>query len=115
MLEEKIDALTAAINKLNANLEKGGTAGAATGGKAAPKPAGKPKPKYTADQVKSAVMEVKDTIGAAAATALITSVGDGAVKLAELIQKPECFDAAVEAAQAALTEFAEANPAEEDI
>ncbi len=106
MLEEKIERLTAEVVKLREAIEKSGgspaasgekaTAGKATAGKATAK-----KSKFTADQIKAAVIKVKDEVGQDAAQKVIKDAG--AKGLAELITMTDKFDAAMAACEEALT------------
>ncbi len=96
-LEAKIDALIVALEANTASRAGDKAAGSAASGKPAGKPAaGKPaKPKHSAEQVKTAVMSVKDTIDADTAKALIEEFAGEGEKLAKLLTLPEHFDAVV--------------------
>jgi hypothetical protein len=107
MLEEKVERLTSEIVKLREAIEKnkGGAAAGSTAGKPAEKTAEKTKPgkaksKYTPDQIKAAVIKVKDDIDADAAKAIIDDAGCSG--LAELITMTEKFDEVMAACEAAL-------------
>lgn len=110
MLEEKIERLTAEIVKLREAYEKGAKGGATTttadagaDKKPADKKAADKKPaktKFTAEQVKTAVIKVKDEVGEDAAKAVIS--GSGCSGLAALIAKPEVFDSVMAACEEAL-------------
>jgi hypothetical protein len=119
MLEEKLDLLTKEIVALRKAVEENTAAGGATsgGGSAAAedKPAGKkrgrpPKeeavePTHGADEVEEIVRRVSREVGKPAAVKIIKSFKCD--DLADLLSHPEHFDAAYEAAEAAL-------PAEDD-
>lgn len=116
-LEEALTANTAALAQFNANFDaflkatKGGAAPASTTASAdAPAEAkrgpGRPKkeeaaPKVSFDEMKAAILKVKDAKGKEAAEKIIKDVG-GAAKMAEI--KPEKFAAVLAASEAALTE-----------
>lgn len=106
MLEQKIEALTAAVVALTAVMEKnGGTGGAGkatTTGKAT---GGKAKPKYTADKVKAKILEVKEKHGMERAKEIIAEAGGD--DLANLLTQPDTFDNAYALAEAALEEEAD--------
>lgn len=109
MLEKALEENTAAITRLADILEKGGGVGAGGtttgGGKAAGgKAAGAKKPKNTAEQVKAAIMKVKDDVSADAAKAIIEKHAGKGKKLADLANDPSLFDAAVADAEAALAD-----------
>ena len=103
MLEEKIDKLTAVMERVAVALEGGASVGAAAGAKTTTKPAAdkKPaaakKPKHTADQLKAKFAELKarDDIGTGPLKEIISS--QGVENLAELLVTPDKFDAAMEA------------------
>ena len=100
MLEEKLDTLTKEIVALRQAIEAGGTAGAAA--KPAGKSGGKTKPvepEHDADEVSTAMKKAakKDK---PAVQAYIKKVK--CADLAELLTKPELFDAAFEFAQGVL-------------
>lgn len=104
MLEEKIDALIAALKANTAAL--GGKAGAAG---AAGKTAAAGGSKVTFDMVKAAVVKVKDAKGKPAAQKIIRDAG----KASELaaIKAPQ-YEAVIAASEAALAE--EEAPAEDE-
>jgi hypothetical protein len=118
MLEEKLDLLTKEVVALRkaveANTEAGGaTAPAATGEEAAEKPKrGRPAkakdepvtPDHDADEVEASIRRVSKEIGRPAAVKIIKSFKCD--DLADLLTHPEHFDAAFDAAEAALAEAA---------
>lgn len=103
MLEEKIDKLTAVMERVAVALEAGGSVGggakaaAADKPKAAAKPAAAKKPKTTADALKAKFAELKarEDIGTAPLKEIISA--QGCENLAELLVTPDKFDAAMEA------------------
>jgi len=103
MLEEKIDKLTAVMERVAVALESGGSVGgkpaAAAAGKpaAAAKPAAAKKPKNTADQLKAKFAELKarDDIGTGPLKEIISA--QGVENLAELLVTPDKYDSAMEA------------------
>lgn len=105
MLEEKIDKLTAVMERVAVALESGASTGgaaapAATGTKATgTKAAGTKatKPKTTADQLKAKFAELKarDDVGTGPLKEIIS--GQGCENLAELLVTPDKFDAAMAA------------------
>lgn len=110
MLEEKIDKLTAVMERVAVALEAGGSVG---GGAAATKPKAdaKPKatkPKTTADQLKAKFAELKARadIGTAPLKEIISA--QGVENLAELLVTPDKFDSAM----TAMTELETAKDAE---
>lgn len=121
MLEEKIERLTSEVIKLREAIQKGGSASAGAGtaaekGKpAADKPKGKPaaKSKFTPDQVKTAVIKVKDDVSQEEAQRIIKEVGKSA-GLAELISKVDVFDEVMIACEAALLPDEDENEDGED-
>lgn len=120
MLEKALEENTAALTRLAEVLEKGGGVGAGgttTGGaKASAKSGGAKKPKNTAEQVKAAIMKVKDDVSADAAKAIIEKHAGKGKKLADLANDPSLFDAAVADAEAALEEAGGDEPdADDDI
>lgn len=116
-LEEKIVALTEAVKANTAAL--GGKAAPAASGdapKAKPGPKPKAKPTKTADEVKAIIVRVKNEVGSTEAQELIaTVVGTEGAKLAELMTKPELFDAAYAAAEEALAGGGEEAAEDDDI
>ena len=106
MLEEKIDALTAAIKENTAELKKAQASGAVPGKTAssddgdapAKPPKGKKGPKP--EDVKAAVVKVKDEIDQDAAKAIIKKAG--AKDLAALLAMPDKFASVLAACEAAL-------------
>jgi pyruvate/2-oxoglutarate dehydrogenase complex dihydrolipoamide acyltransferase (E2) component len=107
MIEEKLDKLTAAVERLTAVIESGGAAPAASGKpaaaekpKAAAKPAAAKKAKFTADQVKARFAELKanEAIGAPPLKELISNTG--CENLAELLVSPDKFEDAMAAMDA---------------
>jgi hypothetical protein len=114
MLEEKLDLLTKEIVALRKAVEENTAAGGATsgGGSAAAedKPAGKkrgrppkeeaPEPTHGADEVEEIVRRVSREVGKPAAVKIIKSFKCD--DLADLLSHPEHFDAAYDAAEAAL-------------
>lgn len=108
-LEEELAANTKAVNRLADAMEKNAGTGGAAAGKADKPAAGSKttaskKPKNTVEQMKAAVMSVKEKVGADDAKALIEKmVGKKGAKLADLANLPDKFDATVEAAEALLT------------
>jgi adenylosuccinate synthase len=118
MLEDKIERLTAEIIKLREALEKkagstGEGTGAATADKAAGKKAAAKKSKYTAEQVKAAVVKVKDEISKEKAQEIIK--GAGAAGLAELITQTDKFDDVMAACEAAHAEAAGGDEDDDDL
>lgn len=118
MLEEKIDALTAALKENTATVKKhiealGGSAGSGSG-ETAEASGGKKdkKSKFTADQVKAAVVKVKEEKGQDAAKAIISDAG--AKNLAELVTLPKKFDSVMAACEAALAATDDDNEDEDD-
>ncbi len=108
MLEEKIERLIVAVTALNETQTKllalqGGKPAAAAAapakGAAAAKGAAK-KSKFTADQIKTAVIKVKDEIDEDAAKEIISNAG--ASGLAELITMTEAYDGVMAACEEAL-------------
>lgn len=103
MIEEKLDKLTAVMERVAVALEAGGSVGgakAATDKKpAASKPAASKasKPKHTADALKAKFAELKarDDIGTAPLKEIISA--QGVENLAELLVTPDKFDAAMDA------------------
>ncbi len=102
MLEEKLDKLTAVMERVAVALEGGASVGgkapAAGGAAAKPKADAKPKkPKTTADALKAKFAELKarDDIGTAPLKEIISA--QGVENLAELLVTPDKFDAAMEA------------------
>lgn len=103
MLEEKIDKLTAVMERVAVALEAGGSVGGAAAKPAAAakaadkKPAAAKKPKHTADQLKAKFAELKarDDIGTGPLKEIISD--QGCENLAELLVTPDKFDAAMEA------------------
>lgn len=103
MLEEKIDKLTAVMERVAVALEAGGSVGGAAAGKpaagakAAAKPAAAKKPKHTADQLKAKFAELKarEDVGTGPLKEIISE--QGCENLAELLVTPDKFDAAMEA------------------
>lgn len=84
-LEEKIDELTAAVKELTATLKKGGTSAAApSGDKKGPGRPPKESSKFTQDQVKASLLNVKENVGTDEAKRIISEVG-GAKDLADLL------------------------------
>lgn len=117
-LESKIEALTAAVEALTAQLKLAGTGSTAAVGKdkevAAPAPAPAPKPAKPAkpaepevsiEDMKAKVTEVKDTFGVAEAKAIIKNVGK-AEKMGD-ITDPALVKAVFDAAVAKLAEEAD--------
>lgn len=109
MIEEKLDKLTAAVERLTAVIESGGSAPAASGKAAAadkpkaeakPKAAAAKKAKFTADQVKARFAELKanEAIGAPPLKELISNTG--CENLAELLVSPDKFEEAMAAMDA---------------
>lgn len=101
MLEEKIDKLTAVMERVAVALEAGGSVGGAAAKPAAaaakPKAAAAKKPKHTAYQLKAKFAELKarDDIGTGPLKEIIS--GQECENLAELLVTPDKFDAAMEA------------------
>jgi len=119
MLEEKLDLLTKEIVALRKAVEENTAAGGATSGGGSSgedKPAGKrgrgrppkeeaPEPTHDKDEVEEIVRRVSREVGKPAAVKIIKSFKCD--DLADLLSHPEHFDAAYDAAEAAL-------PAEEE-
>ena len=105
-LEQKIEALTAAVEALTAKMS--GAAAAPAPAPAAEKPkAEKPKaaeytPKHTKDEMTAALNEVREKFGTPVAKSIVTETGKAA-KMAE-ITDPKLIDACYEAAKAKLEE-----------
>lgn len=130
-LEQKLEENTAAVLALEATIKKAMAAGVLPGGKSADAPApaatteepakrgpGRPKkddapaaPKVTFDEMKAAVLKVKDAKGKAAAEAVIKDVG-GAEKMADI--KAEKFAAVLAACEAALAPAPEPAKTDDD-
>ena len=112
-LEESIDKLTAAIDKLIAQGGVAKTGAAAAAPKAA---AGKAaaKPKYSADQVKAKFQELRsnEAVGAPPLKELITTLGHE--DLAALLASPTSFDAAY-AGLVEIEEAASAGAGDDDL
>ena len=119
MLEEKLDLLTKEIVALRKAVEENTAAGGATAGAGSSsgddKPAGKkrgrpPKeevtPEHDASEVEEIVRRVSREVGKPAAVKIIKSFKCD--DLADLLTHPEHFDAAYEAAEAALPSEEEA-------
>lgn len=101
MLEEKIEALTSEVVALRKAIEAGGLGGAKAG---AEKPAAKPKagakkvePKHDKDEVAAIMRQAAKDHDKPAVQAHIAEAG--CADLAELLTKPELFDAAYEFAE----------------
>lgn len=110
MLEEKIDALIAAVKANTAALT--GKGGGAAGGTAGTGKAGTTGgSKITFEQVKAAVVKVKDAKGKPAAQKIIREAG----KAAELasIKAPQ-YEAVIEACKEALEEGEDAGGGEDE-
>lgn len=118
MLEEKIDKLTAVMERVAVALESGGSVGgAAAGDKPAAKAAAKPKatkPKTSADALKAKFAELKarDDIGTGPLKEIISA--QGCENLAELLVTPDKFDAAMEAMTALEAEKDAGSGSEDD-
>ena len=102
MLEEKIDKLTAVMERVAVALESGGSVGGDADEKpAAKKPAAKKsaakKPKTTAEKLKAKFAELKarDDIGTGPLKEIISE--QGCENLAELLVTPDKFDSAMAA------------------
>lgn len=99
MLEEKIDKLITVMERVAVAMESGKApaAAGATAKPAAAKPAGKAKPKTTADALKAKFAELKARadIGTAPLKELISA--QDCENLAALLVSPDKFDAAMEA------------------
>lgn len=118
-LEDKIDNLIAAVNKLEATIASGGgsTGGKTTGGggKAGAGKGAADKPTLTADTVKAAILKVKEEKGDDAAKSVIAkAMGKSGAKLAELLAAAGKFQKAMDAAEEALNASDEAEAEEED-
>jgi hypothetical protein len=108
-IEAALQALTAAVEANTAALKAGGGSAAAApkadAKAAAPKAEAKvekaAKSKYTLDQVKAAIVKVRETQGTPAAKAIIADAGK-ADKMDNI--KPENFDGVIAACEAALAE-----------
>lgn len=104
-LEQKIEALTVAVEALTAAM-KGGAPAAGKAATPAPAAAKTTKAEYkaehTADQMKAALTKVKETLGTGEAKAIIKDVGK-ADKMAD-ITDPKLIDACYKAATAKLEE-----------
>ena len=106
MLEQKIEALTAAVEALTAILtSQGGAAAAAPAAADKPKrttkPAAADKPKRTKAEVQAAVNEVKENFDVATAKGLIKAAGFD--KLGDVTE--DKFDELYEAAKAKMAEL----------
>lgn len=105
MLEERIAELTKALNANTAALTGGKGAGANGGAGAAGKKA------HTFEEVKAALLAVKEMKGAPAAKKIITAEG----KSADLVSiKPAQFAAVMKACEAFINAPAEDEPPAED-
>lgn len=111
MLEEKLDLLTKEIVALRKAVEENTAAGGATsGGSTATEDKPKPKrgrpakeeptPEHDKDEVEAIIRKVSKNVGRPAAVKIIKSFKCD--DLADLLTHPEHFDAAFEAADAAL-------------
>jgi hypothetical protein len=103
-LEQKIEALTAAVEALTAKMSSG-----SAGAPAADKPAKATKtaaaeytPKFTKDEMTAALNEVKEKFGTPVAKEIVTGTGK-ADKMAN-ITDPKLIDACYEAAKAKMKE-----------
>lgn len=110
-LEQKIEALTAAVEALTAKISGAAAAPAATSKPEKAEKATKAEPKgyeaqHTKEEMQAALGELKEKSGAPAAKAIIKEVGK-ADKMAE-ITDPKLIDAVYEAAKKALAEAEEA-------
>jgi hypothetical protein len=130
MLEEKLDILTKEIVALRKAVEANTAAGGATAPAGAPtaddttaKPAakrGRPakaevvEPEHTAAEVEEVVRRVSKEIGRPQALKIIKGF-KGCDALADLLQHPEFFDAAFDAANEALDAAAPAEEEEEEL
>lgn len=122
-LEELIAENTAAVKALTAAHLKSAGVVAGTGAGATPvkgatggKPAGgktATKPKHTFEQVTNAVMEVKNSIDKETAKSCIEGVAGVGVKLAEVANTPQHFDAIVAACKEQM-ENADEPPADDE-
>jgi hypothetical protein len=102
-LEEKIDELIVALNKNTAaHAGKGGAAAepAASGKRKPAAAAADEGPKVKADDVKAALMKVKEDVGTPAAKKIISDAG--ADDMADLLTKPKLFAKVMTACEAAL-------------
>lgn len=113
-LEERIDSLTSAVTRLADLMEAGGGASAAPDKPKADKPKAGAKPKKTADDVKAAIVLVKDTIGEDDARAIIQKHAGAGKKLADLVAMPAKFDAVCADCAAALAAAESGEEAEEE-
>jgi len=106
-LEQKIEALTAAVEALTVSMKAGGAAPAAGKTTKTEKatPAGY-KAKHSVEEMQAALAEVKEKLGTPAAKAIITDIGKAA-KMAE-ITDPETVDACYDAAKAKLQDAEDA-------
>ncbi len=121
-LEEALNANTAELAKFNANFAafKASQAAAApaeapkaeTKAKAEPKQKAETKPAVSFDEMKAALLKVKDAKGKDAAQALIKDVG-GAEKMGDIAK--DKFAAVMAAATAALAEPEATAAAEDDL
>lgn len=117
-LEDELAANTKALNRLADAYEKAGggaatTTTAKTGTKTGTKTADKPK--NTVEQMKAAVMEVKEKVGSDEAKALIEKMaGKKGAKLADLANLPAKFDETVAEAEALLGAAGDDEEADED-
>ncbi len=108
-LEQKIEALTAAVETLTAAIKSGGVSTGAAKPSKAEKPAAEPKgyeAKHTKEEMQAALGEVKEKAGAPVAKAIIKDVGK-VEKMAE-ITDPKIIDEVYEAAKKKLAEIEEA-------
>lgn len=109
-IEAAIEALTKAVEANTAAIKAGGGAAAATPGKAdkAAATSGKAdkvvKSKYTLDQVKAAIVKVRETQGTPAAKAIIGDAGQSD-KMDNI--DPANFEAVIKACEKALAEDGE--------
>lgn len=106
-LEDKMDALTDALNRNTIAVQEAKAAGAVpstdAGTKAPPKGKAKTEaaaPKYSADDVKTKFNEIKGADAAKVPTLKKIISDHGASSLAELLTKPDKFDSAYAALEA---------------
>lgn len=103
-LEQKIEALTAAVEALTVAMKAGGAASSSadkpTGTKTTKTTKAEYVPQHSKEEMQAAMAEVKDKLGVAKAKEIRGEVGK-ADKLAD-ITDPKVIDAVYEAAKAAL-------------
>lgn len=116
-LEEKIGELIAAVKENTAALKGGGSstagkAAAADGKKGPGRPAGSTASKFKADDVKAALVGLKEKLGAPAAKQIISD--SGADDLADLLTKKALWDDVMAAVETALSDSGDGDDGDGD-